>query len=367
MEKCYYIGVMSGTSADGIDIALVDFSTGVTLLASDYYPYQEFLYQEVTSLYQPNNNELDRAGELSVKLAHAYASAIELFLKKHAIDKAQVIAIGNHGQTVRHRPDSQHAFTLQLGCNQTLAALTNMRVVGDFRTRDIAYGGQGAPLVPAFHRALLGNTKKDTFLINIGGIANITYLPHQQGESVLGFDTGPGNCLMDAWCYQHTGKRFDANGQWASRGQVDETMLNFMLEDNYFKQALPKSTGREYFNKDWLEHYLTDPNLSAESVQATLLALTATTIADAVNKLSTSADVYITGGGKLNQLLVDTIKRLMPSHQFSEIEALSVNNDAFEAMAFAWLAYAYDKKIYGNIPAVTGARKEAILGNVSFP
>jgi len=367
MAKCYYIGIMSGTSADGIDIALVDFSNTITLVSSDFFPYEETLYQEITSLYQPGENEIDKAGALSIKLAHAYASAVQQFLQKYAVDQEDVLAIGNHGQTVRHRPEFSQAFTLQLGCNQTLAALTGLRVIGDFRTKDVVYGGQGAPLVPAFHKALLSNTSKDTILVNIGGIANITYLPHQADKQVVGFDTGPGNCLMDAWCYQHTNSRFDRNGQWAKQGKLDSLLLNSMLADPYFNLKLPKSTGREYFNQTWLAQHLKQSKITAESVQATLLGLTANTIASEVAKLTSSADIYVTGGGKENTQLLHAIKDLLPSYQFQEISVLSVNNDAFEAMAFAWLAFAYDKKIYGNIPAVTGASRECVLGTQYNP
>lgn len=358
----YYLGVMSGTSADGIDIALVDFNNAPKLLAQSFYPFSEQLQQEITSLYLPGDNEVDRQGQLAIKLAHSYHQAIEAFLIEQKTPKADIIAIGNHGQTIRHRPDYDFPFTMQIGCNQTLSALLDMRVIGDFRTKDVAYGGQGAPLVPAFHQALFSKADSDTFIVNLGGIANITYLPSDNDKAVLGFDTGPANALMNEWTKKHLSKPYDKNGQWASSGSANESLLNQLLTDPYFQKSTPKSTGREYFNLTWLERHPELETHSAEDVQATLLSLTAISISNAINQISMSGIIYLCGGGASNTALSLAIKGNLPGFNFKSLSEQNLDSDAFEAMAFAWLAYAFDKKIPSNIPSVTGASKQVTLG-----
>ncbi|WP_076420155.1 anhydro-N-acetylmuramic acid kinase [Colwellia sp. UCD-KL20] len=374
-----YIGIMSGTSADGIDLALVDFSTGKPdLIASYYQAYDETIYQKITELYQPNTNEIDKAFTLDVLLAKQFSQAIEQFIAQEKIDINTIAAIGNHGQTIRHRPNitSEIAtpFTLQIGCNQTLATLTGIKVIGDFRTKDMVLGGQGAPLVPAFHKALFPNEPQDVFVINIGGIANVTFLPVDKSKSILGFDTGPGNALIDDWYKTHKQGRFDNNGEWAQSGNVNTALLNHFLKDDYLTLSAPKSTGREYFNMDWVNKNISqflqtsasnstqEKQLLAEDIQATLTALTAQTITDQVRLLSTKANVYLCGGGTLNIQLFYIIKQNLRNFNVTSSDTININSDALEASAFAWFAYAFDKKITGNIPAVTGARKEAILG-----
>jgi len=373
-EKQLYIGIMSGTSADGIDLALVDLSSGTAqLIASDYQPYGETLHEEITRLYCPSNNEIDRAFSLDKKLAKLFSSAVLSFLAKEKLTTEDIIAIGNHGQTIRHRPTSSnsneisHPFTLQIGCNQTLAVLTNIRTIGDFRAKDIALGGQGAPLVPAFHQSLLPNQAQDTFIVNIGGIANITYLPQDKKQSVLGFDTGPGNALMDAWCYQHTGKRYDDNGNWGAQGTINESLLKALLSDEYFALPAPKSTGREYFTLAWLAPFIAKEVITPVDVQATLTALTSHSITQQIKAISSTANVYLCGGGISNNLCYKQLEHQLKGFTVQTINSLSLNNDALEAMAFAWLAFAYDKKIYGNIPAVTGAKSSAVLGIAFHP
>jgi anhydro-N-acetylmuramic acid kinase len=364
----FYIGLMSGTSADGIDLALVDFSTGnAELIASYYQAYDDATRQKITALYQPNNNELDRAFSLDKLLAHQFSDAINKLLQQEKLTTDDIIAIGNHGQTIRHRPTKSNnieaAFTLQIGCNQTLAVLSGIRVVGDFRTKDIALGGQGAPLVPAFHQHLLPKNLKDTFLVNIGGIANLTFLPQiGSSKSILGFDTGPGNALLDAWCFLHTGERYDNNGNWGEAGTINQALLTELLADDYFSLPAPKSTGREYFTLTWLEHFIQPLKISTVDVQATLTALTACSIAAEIVKISQSAQVYFCGGGIDNSFCYKLLKQELKNFKINKINALNLNNNALEAMAFAWLAFAYDKKIYGNIPAVTGASKSTVLG-----
>lgn len=364
----FYIGLMSGTSADGIDLALVDFISGTAeLIASYYQAYDNTTRQKITELYQPNNNEIDRAFSLDITLAHQFSSAINSLLRQEGLLPDDIIAIGNHGQTIRHRPTKNAAiespFTLQIGCNQTLAVLTGIRVIGDFRTKDIALGGQGAPLVPAFHQYLLPATQNDTFLVNIGGIANITFLPKiNSSESILGFDTGPGNALLDAWCFEHSGNRFDNDGNWGKSGTIDQTLLLRLLSDDYFSLSAPKSTGREYFTLQWLRYFIEPLNILPVDVQATLTALTAYSISADIKKISNSADVYLCGGGIENNFCYKLIEQQLNTFNVNKINSLNLNNNALEAMAFAWLAFAYDKRIYGNIPAVTGASKSTVLG-----
>lgn len=371
-SKNYYIGIMSGTSADGVDIALVDFSAGkVQLKAHLYQPYSNQLQQKIIGLYSSGPNEIDRMGNLSVELAHYFSKVIDQLLTQENLNADDITAIGCHGQTIRHRPfidtSIQHPFTLQIGCNQTLACLTNINVVGDFRTKDIALGGQGAPLVPAFHHYLFSEQQQDTFIVNMGGIANITFLPKDKAQPIIGFDTGPANALLDEWCYKHTQQRYDENGQWAAQGNINQALLTQLLSDQYFSLPAPKSTGREYFNLNWLTPYLAEFSLDPVDVQATLVALTASSIAHEINKLSPKSFVYLCGGGIDNNECYKLLKHELTNHCIKSINSLNLNNNAFEAMAFAWLAFAYEKKIYGNIPTVTGASKKTILGTRFYP
>ncbi|MDO6428161.1 anhydro-N-acetylmuramic acid kinase [Thalassotalea sp. 1_MG-2023] len=367
----YYIGIMSGTSADGADLALVAFDEAkkgcekIQLIGHVFHPYTDTFHSRVTSLYQPKGDNIDLMASLSVELAHFYHQAINALLERFRITREQIIAVGNHGQTIRHRPEKTNInavpFTLQIGCNQTLACLSNLRVIGDFRTKDVALGGQGAPLVPAFHQFLFEERDNDTFIVNLGGIANITYLPSSKEKKVLGFDTGPANALLDAWCYKHSQQRHDKDGHWAASGNVIPELLTSLLADPYFAKPAPKSTGREYFTLDWLALHL-NPEWLPNDIQATLAQLTATTIANEVNKLSPKSFVYLCGGGINNLHCYKLLKQQLKQHIVNNIHSLGLNNQAFEASAFAWLAYAYDKKIYNQIPDVTGASRQTILG-----
>ncbi len=372
-NKLRYIGLMSGTSADGIDLALVEFddnlseqANGANLTASYYQAYDNDTQEKIMALYNPGNNELDRAGSLDIELAKQFSKAIKELLVQENLTAAGITAIGCHGQTIRHRPiKSQYAtnpFTLQIGCLQTLAVLTGIRVIGDFRTKDIALGGQGAPLVPAFHQAIFASNQNDVFVVNIGGIANITFLPKNAPDKTIGFDTGPGNALMDYWYSQHQAGRYDPKGQWASSGSICSALLSKMLSDPYFQHPAPKSTGREYFNALWLSQFTEQITLNPADIQATLTALTAETIAQEISQLSTKSDVYICGGGIENNYLVSLLNQKLSGHKIVNTHTKNINSDSLEAMAFAWLALAFDKNIYGNIPAVTGASKHTVLG-----
>jgi anhydro-N-acetylmuramic acid kinase len=371
-KSIYYIGIMSGTSADGVDLALVDFSSGkIKLNAHFYQAYSDELQQKITQLYTPSSNEIDRLGCLDIELAHYFSQVIKKLLNQENITAKDIVAIGCHGQTIRHRPlkeqNISHPFTLQIGCNQTLACLTGIDVIGDFRTKDIALGGQGAPLVPAFHQYLFSGQQQDTFIVNMGGIANITFLPKDDNKDIIGFDTGPANALLDAWCFKNTKERYDKNGDWGSQGNVNESLLTDLLADKYFMAPSPKSTGREYFNLTWLTSYLTNYSLSAIDIQATLTALTAHSIANEIKNLSPKSFVYLCGGGIENKHCYKLLKHELINHSVNSINSLNLNNNAFEAMAFAWLAYAYDKKIYGNMPTVTGANNKTVLGVKYYP
>ncbi|QOL26065.1 anhydro-N-acetylmuramic acid kinase [Thalassotalea sp. LPB0316] len=371
MKTNYYIGLMSGTSADGIDLALVDFKGDKpVLVASFYQAYSSTTQAKITQLYQSSINEIDMMGELDIALAKHFADAINQFLAEQSLTPDDICAIGNHGQTIRHRPPStsqQHAFTLQIGCNDTLAALTGIRVIGQFRRKDIAYGGQGAPLVPAFHRVLLSDDQP-LFIVNIGGIANITYLPTSEQQDVIGFDTGPGNALLDEWYQQHhSDKAYDENGQWAQQGEINTALLTHFHADPYFQLPAPKSTGREYFHSAWLSEKLNQFNgknpLNPKDIQATLSALTSTTIAEQIKALSATGKVYLCGGGAHNDHLKSILKQQLKKHTVTPMSSININGDALEAMAFAWFAYAFDKKICSNIPSVTGANKALVLGS----
>lgn len=379
----YYIGLMSGTSADGIDLALVDFSDTQQprLVASFYQDYNRVIVEKITSLYQPGVNEIDRAFHLDVELAYLFSQAISSLLNQETLNASDIIAIGSHGQTIRHRPMGDNPYTLQIGCCQTLASLTGIRVVGQFRRKDMALGGQGAPLVPIFHQQLFAESVDANFVVNIGGIANITFLPGQGStKTVLGFDTGPGNALLDDWYAKHhqqSEHKFDKSGAWAATGQINQKLLTLMLADEYIKAAAPKSTGREYFNLAWLEQHtstlltLEKIQLSPAVIQATLLAFTAQTISAAILALSEKGKVYLCGGGVHNAALVaaltDSLDCSASSYKVDTMHALNIDGDILEAMAFAWLAYAFDHQLNSNMPVVTGASACCTLGSDFLP
>lgn len=393
--KRYYIGLMSGTSADGIDLALVTFDNNCdhqqskpTLHASYYYPYDEKTANKIISLYNPERNEIDRAFSLDIELAQLFAKAIDALLVQEQLNYDDIIAIGNHGQTIRHRPQTKYPFTLQIGCCQTLATLTNIRVIGQFRRKDMALGGQGAPLVPAFHQQIFSenssaNNSCNVFVVNIGGIANITLLPATEDQQVLGFDTGPGNALMDDWFLLHNPKsenKYDKNGDWAANGHINESLLTQLKADDYFQHALPKSTGREYFNLSWLRKQLNKVKpLPIQDVQATLTAFTAVTISNAIidteNKYGSNSlnitKVYLCGGGAHNLTLKSQLNQQLAAennkYQILLTNQKGIDGDQLEAIAFAWLAFAYDKKLLSSMSAVTGASKSCTLGSPYFP
>jgi anhydro-N-acetylmuramic acid kinase len=362
-----FIGIMSGTSLDGIDVALCSFEKDTVkkqacqLLATHFSPYPAALKLELLALHEASENELEETILMGNELAALYADAVNQLLASAKVDADKITAIGCHGQTIRHRPEL--GFTLQIGNAALLAELTNITVVSDFRSRDIAAGGQGAPLVPAFHQAIFGSKTKNRAIVNIGGIANITVLS-KSGE-VIGFDTGPGNMLLDSWAKLRLGKDYDANGDWATTGVVLRTMLSGMLAEPYFALNPPKSTGRDLFNDHWLKQHLLYPHLRSEDVARTLVALTAHTIHDAIAQDCGQIDeVYLCGGGAHNALLVNSLEEMMDGRIMTTTDALGVGVDWVEAVAFAWLAKQTINNKPSNLPAVTGAKGLRVLGAI---
>lgn len=363
MASALYIGLMSGTSLDGIDVALVDFNEGAKLVAKAHHPMPALLTAILLQMSQSNAAiSLEQVGHLDTALGQAFADAVSTFLTNHAIGPEQVRAIGSHGQTVRHNPHGDQPFTLQLGDANIIAERSGITTVADFRRRDVAAGGQGAPLVPAFHKSLFSDSSKNLAVINIGGIANITLLPGS--GSVTGFDTGPGNGLMDAWCQRHWQIAFDENGSKASLGQVDSQLLERLLSDPWLQLPPPKSTGRDVFQLEWLDHQLQGLELCPESVLRTLNAFTAHTIAAAVLASTLPVDeIYVCGGGVHNTLLMQSLRELLICPVMSTAEA-GVDPDFVEAMAFAWLAKQCLDGNPGNLVEVTGAAGPRILGAI---
>lgn len=353
---------MSGTSLDGVDAALTSFSptSACQVLETFSVPFNDELRKALLDLHQGGFNELERTALASNALARIYAEAVNGLLKKTSIASHQIEAIGCHGQTIRHRPEL--GFTLQIGNAALLAELTKITIVSDFRSRDVAANGQGAPLVPAFHQAVFAHPEINRVLVNIGGIANLSVL--HPNKPIIGFDSGPGNMLLDAWAEKHTGKRFDENGRWALTGKVIDELLAQLLAHEFFKLAPPKSTGRDLFSLDWLESYL-KTEYAPQDVQRTLLACTAQTIVDAVNTHApNTAEVYLCGGGAYNTALFECLQRLLSPANIALSDELGIKVDAVEAAAFAWLARQTLLKAPGNLPAVTGADGLRILGAI---
>lgn len=354
---------MSGTSLDGVDAALVNFDSSIPSLIQTYYlPYDKPLREKLLAFNKAGHDELHRAAIVSNKLSRLYAEAIEGLLFKCGISSKRITAIGCHGQTVRHCPQSDRAYTIQLGNAALLAELTGITVVADFRSRDIAAGGQGAPLVPAFHQVLFGHPSIHRVIVNIGGIANITSLA-PEGE-IIGFDCGPGNILLDAWCLRHKGSVYDHDGSWAGTGRIIPELLEAFLAFHFFSLPPPKSTGREMFNSDWLASYLRGDE-APEDVQATLLKLSAEAIARSILlHFPQAEEIYLCGGGAHNRTLVAQLQAALAGKCVNLTNVLGVDADWLEAFAFAWLAKQAIHKVPGNLPAVTGARGSRILGAI---
>jgi anhydro-N-acetylmuramic acid kinase len=359
-----YAGLMSGTSLDGVDAAVVDFSgTAPRLLASSHRPFDPALRAELLALNAAGSSELERAALCANALARLYAAAVAETLALASLPASRLRAIGCHGQTVRHRPDA--GYTIQLGNGALLAELSGARVVTDFRSRDVAAGGQGAPLVPAFHAAVFRSTSEDRAVLNLGGIANLTWLPI--GAGPIGFDCGPGNCLMDRWAELHLGTPLDRDGAWAAGAQADASLLQRFLEDPYFAALPPKSTGRDLFNEAWLRARL-PVNAEPQVVQATLLELTARSTADALRRHCAGARrVIVCGGGAHNRALMARLGALLVPIVVESSARHGIDPLLVEAVAFAWLARQALEGRPASLPAVTGARGARVLGAIYPP
>ena len=357
-----YIGLMSGTSLDGVDGALAEFQDGViSTRAAAYIPFPVALRSELMMLQGVGQNEIAREALVANQLAALYAQCVAAVLEQGKVSAGDVRAVAVHGQTIRHRPEL--GYTRQTNNPALLAELCGIDVIADFRSRDIAAGGQGAPLVPAFHHALFAKPGQTRVVANIGGISNISVL-HGDG-SVIGFDTGPGNVLMDAWIARHLGKEYDADGAWAATGKEVPGLLAALLNEPYFSLPAPKSTGRDLFHPAWLEARLAQFGGAAPAdVQFTLTRLTAVTLARAIEASGAGADaVYVCGGGAYNATLLKELAAALGGKvRVESTDALGVAPHRVEALAFAWLGYRFTERLAGNLPAVTGARGERVLG-----
>ncbi|MFP4611478.1 MAG: anhydro-N-acetylmuramic acid kinase, partial [Thiohalophilus sp.] len=362
----YYIGLMSGTSLDGIDAALLDFSAAPSLLAHHSQPLPDALRQQLYQLQSPGQDELTTVMRLDVELGRLFAKAVQALLKKTGLSANRIAGIGSHGQTLRHYPDGPNPSTLQIGDPNLIAELTGITTIADLRRRDMAAGGQGAPLVPAFHAALFRHSSRNRAILNIGGIANLTLLPATAKTPITGFDSGPGNGLMDAWIEQHQQQSYDRDGEWAASGHVHPGLLERLLHDPYFARTPPKSTGREYFNMSWLQAAL-EPfaDLAPRDVQATLCELSARSIAEALQATMESVDeVLICGGGVHNRTLYQRLGELLTPARLASTAEAGLDPDWVEAAAFAWLARQTLAGQPGNLPSVTGASHPVVLGGI---
>lgn len=369
-----YIGVMTGTSMDGVDFVAASFDP-LHIHATLTVAFDPDLRDELMALTLPDDNEIDRMGKADVALAKMIGQSINTLIENNHLDRRQIKAIGSHGQTIRHRPE--HSFTLQIGDPNIITEITQIPVISDFRRRDMAAGGQGAPLVPAFHQALFQHDSIHRVILNLGGIANVSMLPAGNSEGVYGFDTGPANILMDAWCHRYTGQPYDENGNWAAYGQPIRALLDRLQSHEYFSKEPPKSTGREEFNLEWLDEQIADWQNdheydeledTPENVQATLLKLTTRAIKKAIYRSPLdTGEVYVCGGGAYNSYLLEQLRWRLRKHHWTvqSTEVLGLSPTWVEATAFAWLAMRFDQQLSGNLPAVTGAKDFRILGSIT--
>ncbi len=361
MTRELYVGIMSGTSVDGADAALVDFSLAAPhTLAFATVPFDDTLRADVLALSSPETDSLDLAGRVSIALSQVYARAVHSALATAGVERGDIAAIGCHGQTVRHRPEQ--GFTIQLNDPARLAELTGIDVVADFRRRDMAAGGQGAPIAPAFHEAAFRHPTVSRAVVNIGGISNATWLA--PGKALAGFDCGPGNVLLDGWAQRHLGTRYDGDGTWASAGRVDPALLESLLAEPYLGQVPPKSTGRELFRMAWLDARVKN-SLNPADVQATLAEFTAQAIVDSIDRFCMPThEIYLAGGGARNPYLVSRIKSRAAGRPVAKTDALGVPTEHVESIAFAWLAMKCIRREPIDLASTTGARGPRILGAI---
>lgn len=361
-----FIGLISGTSMDAVDAALLDIGEETfSLAATRAHPMPRAMHDDLTRLIRDPNPDASFVWQLDRRVGELFAEAALALIDDVGTSPAEIRAIGSHGQTVAHHPRAPHPHTVQIGDPNVIAERTRIATVADFRRRDLAAGGEGAPLACAFHRAAMSLPDRHRAVVNIGGIANITVLP-AEGE-VTGFDSGPGNTLMDGWAGRHLGVGMDRDGAWARAGRVDEGLLGRLCADPYFEKAPPKSTGREYFNPNWLEGHLHAERraLPPEDVQSTLCALSAATIARGIEEFAgPGAEVLVCGGGAHNRALMEALRRRLPAREIETTAATGIGPDWVEAAAFAWLARQTLAGMPGNLPAVTGARRPVVLGAI---
>ena len=341
----FFIGLMSGTSMDGIDAVLLDIdSHHLKVVSAIEVAYPKQLRERLIMAIQPHHTfTLDEFGKLDADVAIAFASATRTLLEQANIASSDVVAIGSHGQTIRHSPDSRPPYTLQVGNGAIIAGLAKIDTVSDFRSLDVATGGQGAPLVPAFHEWLFRDDTEERIILNIGGISNITVLPKNQSSAIMGFDTGPGNCLLDEWTQRCLGEPYDDQGRWAASGKCQPLLLQRFLADDYFSDAIPKSTGREKFNLEWVNQILAESefqNLRDADIQATLLTLTVQSIAQHVQDHAPSTKrIFVCGGGAFNLELIKRLSEALPDSLIANTDEIGMAPDLIEASAFAWFAY----------------------------
>jgi len=362
-----YAGLMSGTSMDGIDAVLVEFNESqIKLIASHSHPIPADLKTKL-SLLSLNSEiaTIDMLGEADAELGSLFADAINKLLSVASIHANEVTGLGSHGQTIRHRPDLPHRFTLQIGDANKISYKTGITTVADFRRKDMAAEGEGAPLTPAFHQQVFHSENENRAVLNIGGISNLTYLPKDKGQTCFGFDCGPGNILMDAWIQRHQQLAFDENGEWAASANANKNLVSLLMNDEFIHQSPPKSTGKEHYHLDWLEQQADIEQLEAAQVQASLCQFTADSIIFAIEKYLPELDrLIICGGGAHNAHLMSLLKSGLSKKDIESSEKHGIHPDWVEAIAFAWLARKTLNKQSGNLPAVTGARQGVILGAI---
>ena len=356
-----YLGLMSGTSMDGIDAALVEVESN-HLIGGLTKPYSQKVYDLLQTVVARPTSSLAEIWQLNTLLGKEFAEAANELLRQSEYQPSAITAIGSHGQTILHDADAAIPYTIQLACPHTIAELTGITVVADFRTRDMVVGGKGAPFAPLYHQAVLGHTSESVAVVNVGGIANITFLSPQ--APTYGYDLGPGNCLMDAWILDKLGKKYDESGQYAAQGRVIPSLLETLLNDPYFHQPYPKSVCKSYFSPTWLQKTL-QPSYEPQDVQATLLALTAHSIADAILHHPTSIQrLALCGGAAHNSVLLTKIQTLLPDVAVKSSQNMGLDPDFLEAMMFAWLAHQTISGIPLDLRHITGAKKKVILGAI---
>ncbi|VAW69813.1 Anhydro-N-acetylmuramic acid kinase [hydrothermal vent metagenome] len=369
----FYIGLMSGTSMDGIDAALVEFSQDkINLVAHHSHNIPPALKEKLKLLaLDAPEASIDLLGEADTELGIIFADAVKTLLKHSGIKAEQITATGSHGQTIRHRPDLKNTFSIQIADANRISYLTGITTVADFRRKDMAAGGEGAPLAPAFHQQVFHSTKENRAVLNIGGISNITFLPADTSQACFGFDTGPGNTLMDGWIQKHQNHAFDNNGDWAASATADNELVKQLMQDSFVLAKPPKSTGREHYNLSWLEQQLTDfKHLNTAQVQSSLCQFTCDSIVYGIQHELPDIDTLIVcGGGAHNRHLIELLSHKLKENRIKteSSESFGVSPDWVEAIAFAWLARQTISRLPGNIPAVTGAERDVVLGAIYPP